>query len=178
MVGDLYKDDDSRRDAGFGLFYAGINFGALLGGALCVYLGKYVSWSSAFLAAAIVMVIGLVTFLLTKKNLGPIGDSPLKNATPSSRRMKEIAVYVLSLVTIPFILVMVQNTKYTDYFMYTIGPLALLYFLFETIKLKDRKLQMKLFAAMVFIVFYIIFNAFFEQSGGSLKLIRRKEFKP
>jgi POT family proton-dependent oligopeptide transporter len=114
MVGDLYKDNDSRRDAGFGLFYAGINFGALLGGALCVYLGKYVSWSSAFLAAAIVMVIGLITFAVTKKNLGPIGDSPLKNASPSSRKIKEISVYVLSLITIPFILIMVQNTKYTD----------------------------------------------------------------
>lgn len=174
MVGDLYKDNDSRRDAGFGLFYAGINIGALLGGALCVYLGKYVSWSSAFLAAAIVMIIGLITFWFTKKNLGPIGDSPLKNATPSSRRTKEIAVYVLSLITIPFILIMVQNTKYTDYFMYTIGPLAFIYFLYETIKLKDRKLQKKLFAAMVFIVFYIIFNAFFEQSGGSLSLFAEK----
>lgn len=174
MVGDLYKDGDSRRDAGFGLFYAGINVGALLGGALCVYLGKYVSWSSAFLAAAIVMVIGLITFALTKKQLGPIGDSPLKNSPPSSRKAKEIAVYVLSLLTIPFILIMVQNTKYTDYFMYTIGPLAVLYFLYEMIKLKDKSLQMKLLGAMVFIIFYIIFNAFFEQSGGSLSLFAER----
>src|SRR6218665_1678978 len=71
MVGDLYKEGDSRRDAGFGLFCAGINVGALLGGALCVYLGKYVSWSSAFLAAGLVMIIGLITFMATKKHLGP-----------------------------------------------------------------------------------------------------------
>jgi POT family proton-dependent oligopeptide transporter len=174
MVGDLYKDNDSRRDAGFGMFYAGINLGALMGGALCVYLGKYVSWSSAFLAAAIVMVIGLITFTLTKKQLGPIGDSPLKDLAPSKRRIREIAVYVLALITIPFILIMVQNTAYTDYFMYTIGPIAILYFLYELLKLKDRKLKMKLIGAMVFIVFYIIFNAFFEQSGGSLSLFAEK----
>ncbi len=129
---------------------------------------------AAFLAAAIVMVIGLITFWFTKKHLGPIGDSPLKDAAPSSRRMKELAVYALSLITIPFILIMVQNTKYTDYFMYTIGPLAFIYFLYETIKLKDSKLQKKLFAAMIFIIFYIIFNAFFEQSGGSLSLFAEK----
>ena len=39
MVGELYKEGDPRRDAGFGLFYSGINIGALLGGAVCVYFG-------------------------------------------------------------------------------------------------------------------------------------------
>jgi len=73
MVGELYKEDDPRRDAGYGLFYAGINVGGLLGGALCIYLGKYYSWSLCFLAAGIVMIIGVVTFQLTKKHLGPTG---------------------------------------------------------------------------------------------------------
>ncbi len=174
MVGDLYKEGDSRRDAGFSLFYAGINVGALLGGALCVYLGKYVSWSSAFLAAAIVMVIGLLTFLFTKKHLGPIGLSPLKDMPAAKRTTREVAVYVLSLLSIPFILIMVQNTRYTDYFMYTIGPLAVLYFLYEVFRLGDIKLQKKMLAAFTFIIFYIIFNAFFEQSGGSLSLFAEK----
>jgi POT family proton-dependent oligopeptide transporter len=174
MVGDLYKEGDSRRDAGFGLFYAGINVGALLGGALCVYLGKYVSWSSAFLAAAIVMVIGLITFLITKKQLGPIGDSPLLHLPVQKRRVREIAIYIASLLSIPLILIMVQDTDYTDYFMYTIAPLAIIYFLYETFKVKDRKFQLKLFAAFIFIFFYFLFNAIFEQSGGSLSLFAEK----
>jgi POT family proton-dependent oligopeptide transporter len=40
MVGQLYKEGDARRDAGFSLFYAGINIGALLGGYLCIAVGK------------------------------------------------------------------------------------------------------------------------------------------
>ena len=48
MVGALYKDNDDRRDAGFGLFYTGINVGALLGGFLCVWVGKSYSWNLAF----------------------------------------------------------------------------------------------------------------------------------
>jgi POT family proton-dependent oligopeptide transporter len=174
MVGELYKDDDGRRDAGYGLFYAGINVGALLGGALCVYLGKYVSWSSAFLAAAIVMVIGLLTFLATKKHLGPIGQSPLLDLPVKKRRMREGLVYLVSLVSIPLILIMVQDTDYTDYFMYTIAPIATLYFLYEVYKIEHRPTQYKLLAAFLFIFFYFLFNAIFEQSGGSLALFAEK----
>jgi len=174
MVGDLYKEGDVRRDAGFGLFYSGINIGALLGGAICVYLGKYHSWSYAFLAAAIVMVIGVVTFLYTKKYLGPIGDSPLKDLAPAKRTTREIAVYVGSILSIPLIFAMIKNTKYTDMFMYTIGPLAILYFIFELLKVKEDAGKKKLMAAFIFIIFSIVFWAFFEQSGGSLALFAEK----
>jgi POT family proton-dependent oligopeptide transporter len=170
MVGELYHENDERRDAGFSLFYSGINLGALLGGILCVYLGKYHSWSYAFLAAAIVMVIGLITFFFTKKYLGPIGNSPLLNLTTNKRRIREVAVYIGSLLSIPLIFIMVKDTDYTDAFMYTIGPLATIYFLYEAYKVKDFGLQKKLLAAFIFILFYLFFNAFFEQSGGSLSL--------
>lgn len=170
MVGELYKDGDSRRDAGFGLFYSGINMGALLGGFLCVYLGKYHSWSYAFLAAAVVMVIGLITFLFTQNHLGPIGDSPLLNLESGKRSMKEMMVYISAILSIPLIYLMIKNTDYTDYFMYSIGPVALIYFAYEVLKIQDSKSRQKLLAALVFIVFSVVFWAFFEQSGGSLSL--------
>lgn len=173
MVGELYHENDHRRDAGYGMFYAGINVGGLLGGALCIYLGKYYSWQWCFLSAAIVMFLGLITFLLTKKHLGPIGNSPLLNLTSTNRKIREIAVYVGSLLSIPFIFLMVKNTDYTDYFMYTIGIIAILYFVFEMISLKDIALQKKLIAAFLFIFFYFLFNAIYEQSGGSLSLFAK-----
>ena len=180
MVGELYKEGDSRRDAGFGLFYSGINIGALLGGAVCVYFGtsKDYGWSYSFLSAAVVMVIGLITFMLTKKSLGPIGDSPLLELPKAKRNTKEIAVYIGSLISIPLIFMMIKNTDYTDYFMYTIGPLAIIYFLFETYKEQEIKAQKKLMAAFVFIIFSIIFWAFFEQSGGSLALFAKDNLHP
>lgn len=175
MVGELYKEGDSRRDAGFGLFYSGINIGALLGGAVCVYLGtsEDFGWSYSFLSAAVVMMIGLITFMFTKKSLGPIGDSPLVTLPKSKRTTKEIAVYIGSLISIPLIFMMIKNTDYTDYFMYTIGPLAIIYFLYETYKEQEIKAQKKLIAAFIFIIFSIIFWAFFEQSGGSLALFAK-----
>lgn len=177
MVGELYHEKDPRRDAGYGMFYAGINIGGLFGGALCIYLGKYHSWSLCFLAAAIVMVLGLITFLYTKKNLGPIGNSPLLELPAQKRKIREIAVYAGSVLSIPLIFIMVKNTSYTDYFMYTIGAVAIGYFIFELIKLGEISLQKKLFAAFIFIFCYFLFMAIFEQSGGSLSLFAKDNLK-
>lgn len=170
MVGDLYKDGDPRRDAGFGIFYSGINVGALLGGAICVWLGKEHSWSLAFLAAAIVMVIGLVLFVITKRFLGPIGNSPILHLPKNKKMTREILVYIGALACIPLIFVMIHNTSYTDLFMYIIGPIALLFFFYQLFKEKDKVVKQKLIAAMILILFSILFFAIFEQAGGSLAL--------
>lgn len=173
MVGSLYKSDDNRRDAGFSLFYSGINVGALLGGYACIYLGKEYSWNIAFGLAAIVMTISLITFIFTQKSLGPIGLTPFAIDKSGNKvevnKTKQIAVYIGSLAVIPLIMIMVSKTEYTDMFMYTVGPLTLIYLFFEMSKCtaEERK---KLYAALLFIIFSIIFWAFFEQSGGSLSL--------
>jgi POT family proton-dependent oligopeptide transporter len=176
MVGALYKEGDSRRDAGFGLFYTGINVGALLGGFLCVWIGKSYSWNIAFSLAGIVMSIGLLTFWFTKKTLGPIGDSPLQHLPKKKRTTRELLVFIGSLLCIPFILIMVQNTAYTDLFMYIIGPATLVYLGLEMRKLTKQE-NKKLLAALFFIVFSIVFWAFFEQSGGSLSLFALNNLK-
>ncbi len=170
MVGALYHEGDSRRNAGFSLFYAGINLGALLGGMIMIAVGKYYSWRLAFALVGVVMIISLVTFLATRKSLGPIGLSPFGPNVPlSRRRLLEIATYVGSLLSIPLILVLVTNTRYTDLFMYIIGPLTLVYLGWEMRKF-NRKENQRILAAVVFVLFSILFWAFFEQSGGSLSL--------
>lgn len=179
MVGKLYKDGDHRTDAGFSLFYAGINLGALLGGYLCITIGKremltsvipkHLSWNVAFGLAAIAMTISLITFLFTKKQLGPIGLPPMKGLDGGGKKWYDYAIYIGSLAIIPLIMTMVSKTEYTDYFMYTIGPLVLIYLIFEIMKCTPVE-RAKLGAAMVFIVFSILFWAFYEQSGGSLSI--------
>lgn len=205
MVGSLYRNGDNRRDAGFSLFYSGINIGALLGGYACIAIGKgqlFTSfipadktWNVAFGLAGIVMTISLVTFIFTQKSLGPIGLPPVgqKNTvttadtvgtvtpepakvtveTASGKKWREYGVYALTLALIPVIMVMVAKTEYTDYFMYTIGPLTLLYLIFEMTRHTWAESK-KLIAALVFIIFSIIFWAFFEQSGGSLSIFAAK----
>lgn len=179
IVGNLYKPGDSRTDAGFSLFYAGVNLGALLGGYLCIAIGKgalfqsYIpsnlSWNVAFGISAIFMVVSLVTFEWTKKSLGLIGISPLLKFEPKKRKTFEFITYLCSLALIPIIILMVSNSQYTDVFMFIIGPCSLLYLFYEmrNFSLNENK---KLIAALIFILFSIFFWAFFEQSGGSLSL--------
>jgi POT family proton-dependent oligopeptide transporter len=171
MVGSLYKEGDPRRDAGFGLFYSGINLGALLGGAVCIVVGKQYSWNLAFGLAGIGMIIGLIIFVFTKRTLGPIGLPPMEGKISAKKILRnDIFVYIGSLLALPLIYLMVKNSQYTDYFMYTVGPLALLYIIYEIAKLEDKASKHKMIAAMVFIIFSIFFWAFFEQAGGSLSL--------
>lgn len=169
MVGALYHKNDSRRDAGFSLFYAGINVGALLGGYACIAIAKSYSWNLAFGLAAIVMTISLITFIFTQRSMGPIGLSPLNPAEGKGKSWYEYAVYIGSLLVIPVIMIMVAKSEYTDWFMYIIGPCTLIYVFYEMSKctVEERK---KLVAALVFILFSILFWAFYEQSGGSLSL--------
>ena len=169
MVGALYHSNDTRRDAGFSLFYAGINVGALLGGYACVAIAKSYSWNLAFGLAAIVMTISLLTFVFTQRSLGPIGLSPMESSGKTGKKWYEYATYIGSLAVIPLIMTMVAKTQYTDWFMYIIGPCTLIYVFYEMSKFSivERK---KLMAALVFIIFSILFWAFFEQSGGSLNL--------
>lgn len=187
MVGELYKVNDDRRDAGFSLFYAGINLGAFLGGYICVAIGKgYMlssfieeahRWNVAFGLAAIGMTISLINFYFTKKQLGPIGLQPgHPDAIVKTKALPnwcEYVVYLITLLCIPLIQIMVSKPEYTDYFMYIIGPATLLYLFYEmrTVSKVERR---KLLAALVFILFSIIFWGIYEQSGGSLSIFAAK----
>ena len=179
MVGQLYKDGDPRRDAGFSFFYMGVNLGALIGGYICIAVAEGSLWKSlvpenlrwnvGFGFAAVVMIISLLTFTQTQKSLGSIGLSPLKGLEDSKRKLYEVLTFVGSLAIVPVIIIMVANTVYTDYFMMFIGPASILYLFYEmkNFSVVENK---KLLATLVFIIFSIFFWAFFEQSGGSLSL--------
>jgi len=65
IVGDLYADDTdggARRDAGFSIFYMGINVGAFVAPLICGYLGETINWHLGFAAAGVGMVLGLIQY--------------------------------------------------------------------------------------------------------------------
>jgi POT family proton-dependent oligopeptide transporter len=179
MVGQLYRDGDPRRDAGFSFFYMGVNLGALIGGYICIAVAEGSLWQSivpenlrwnvGFGFAAVVMIISLLTFTQTQKSLGDIGLSPLLDMEKSKKKLYEMLTFIGSLAIVPVIIVMVANTEYTDYFMMFIGPASVLYLFYEMKNFSSVE-NKKLLAALIFIIFSIFFWAFFEQSGGSLSL--------
>lgn len=74
MVGDLYPEGGARRDAGFSIFYMGINFGAILGPLLCGLLGEGYNWHYGFSLAGFGMVLGLISYKYGYEFLGDAGD--------------------------------------------------------------------------------------------------------
>ena len=100
MVGQLYAPDDVRRDAGFSIFYMGINLGAFLSPFVCGSLAQSErfrgtleslglrpesAWHWGFAAAAVGMFFGLVQYLAGWKHLGDAGMSPVVPAGPAER---------------------------------------------------------------------------------------------
>jgi POT family proton-dependent oligopeptide transporter len=87
MVGQLFKQGDSRRDRAFTIFYMGINLGALLGPWVCGSLAESVrfGWHWGFAAAGVGMVIGTITYVVLKRRLlGDIGDVPAARREPAA----------------------------------------------------------------------------------------------
>jgi proton-dependent oligopeptide transporter, POT family len=84
IVGQLYSAEDERRDAGFSIFYMGINLGAFLAPLVCGYLGQRVSWHAGFGAAGIGMTIGVIQYWLGSRHLGDSGLHPVPAASPQA----------------------------------------------------------------------------------------------
>ena len=71
LVGSLYEQRDERRDAGFSIFYMGINLGAFLGPIIAGYLAQQVDWHLGFACAGVGMTLGLVQYVLGRRRLAP-----------------------------------------------------------------------------------------------------------
>jgi proton-dependent oligopeptide transporter, POT family len=84
MVGSLYRRDDARRDAGFSLFYMGINVGAFSAPLICGWLGQQSNWHFGFAAAGVGMVLGLIQYSMGRKYLTPVEQTLLSAPDPQT----------------------------------------------------------------------------------------------
>ena len=185
IVGDLYPEGGARRDAGFSIFYMGINSGAFLGQIVTGVLGESVGWHWGFGAAGVGMLIGLVTFLaLNKKTLGNLGLAPVKHPDPviqarDERRGKlglAIGLGILALVVLlAAIGVITPNPQAIGKNMtFVLVGVAVAYFSYVFIAgglNSDEKKRVGVI--MVLFFFAAIFWAAFEQAPTSLNLFAR-----
>lgn len=101
IVGGLYQNGSDKKDAGYTIFYMGINAGAFLGILLCGYVGEKVGWSYGFGLAGIFMLIGMIQFWFGQGIFGEIGLSPKQKnklessaTTSAEKEVKEDSVVV------------------------------------------------------------------------------------
>jgi len=181
MVGDLYPEGGARRDAGFSIFYSGINTGALFGPIICGFLGEKINWHLGFGAAGIGMVLGLVQYRLGGKYLGAAG---LRAAEPGDRaalrRMAAgIATIALVLALLAGLMILgllhltlLQVAQSTGFFM---AVLAVLYFasvlLFSKLSVPEKKRVVLIF---VFFLAAVLFWSGYEQAGSSMNLFAER----
>ena len=86
IVGQLYGPSDARRDAGFSIFYMGINLGAFLAPLACGYLGQRINWHLGFGLAGVGMTLGTIQYWLGQRHLGDAGLRPTPASTPEGQR--------------------------------------------------------------------------------------------
>ena len=105
MVGGIYDYKPDLRDAGFSIYYMGINLGAFLAPLVCGYLGQQVSWELGFGVAALGMIIALVQYAIGSRGLGPIGSKPENPLVGDERRRFGIGVIIAAVVAAALVVI-------------------------------------------------------------------------
>ncbi len=184
MVGDLYPgtsaEQGARRDAGFSIFYMGINLGALIAPLICGYVGERINWRLGFLIAGIGMLCGLVQYKLGGRNLGQAGLHPNAAGDPVARA-KTIRILlggIVGVVLLGYVLTGVLGLSLERIAGATgavIVALAILYLVLQLVS-KDLDTGEKKRMVVIFILFLFsaIFWSGFEQAGSSLNLFAER----
>ncbi|MGH9666339.1 MAG: peptide MFS transporter [Bryobacteraceae bacterium] len=185
MVGQLYSAEDQRRDAGFSIFYMGINLGAFLSPLICGYLGQRVNWHLGFAAAGVGMALGLIQYAFGAKHLGEAGLHPsppesLEAAAKQKRLIRIVVVSTLLAIAIVAILVSMNALRVTATGLSAfvgILLLALVVAVFGWLLFGGNwtSVERKRFlATFVLFVASALFWSAFEQAGSTLTLFAER----
>lgn len=139
LVGTLYSTDDERRDAGFSLFYMGINLGALVGPFLTGILQKEWGFHFGFSLAALGMAIGLIQYSLGRKNL-PESGKQVPNPLPKSKYPMLIGIAVGG-VAVLVILTLVHVITAANLALVVIGAAAVAAIVYFVVILRNRSIS-------------------------------------
>lgn len=185
IVGDLYPEGGARRDAGFSIFYMGINIGAFAGQLITGFLGERVAWHWGFAAGGLGMLLGLFWYLTRAKDtLGPIGMQPSRHPDPvvqaDQERKAKIGLAVGLALLAGFIVlaasgVIPLNAQLIGQSMtYVLVGTAAVYFLILFIAggLNGDEKRRVAVIAVLFVAAAIFWSAF-EQAPTSLNLFAR-----
>jgi len=179
IVGQLYPEGGARRDAGFTIFYMGINLGAFIGPLVCSALGEKVNWHYGFAAAGVGMVLGLVQFRLSARHLGDAGKPPDRTAN-RSRNDWSLLGLGLALVVLVTALGLTGVLPFDPVFLadgaiFVIAAAAILYFLYLFLwGGLDAAGRMRLAVVAILFLSSMVFWVGLEQAGSSLNLFAKQ----
>jgi POT family proton-dependent oligopeptide transporter len=179
IVGDLYPDNDAKRDAGFSIFYMGINIGAFFGPLVCGFLGETINWHLGFLAAGIFMILGLIQYKHNLKYFGDAGILKIESVEDIYKAKRNLNTGVIVLILLVAFVYLIHIFGVVDITLQgmaaatgiIIVSLALLYFLYVLIYGRLDMVEKK----RVIVIFFLFIGAAlfwsgFEQAGSSMNL--------
>jgi proton-dependent oligopeptide transporter, POT family len=177
LVSHLYPEGGSRRDAGFSLFYMGINVGALLGALLVPVCAARYGWHWGFALPAVGMSLGLLQFMLTRRHLS---SSDLTQ--PMNLRLRSwlpVLVFVTAVVIVAVLAltgsITIEPRAVAVAASWLIGVLAAAFFVyllfFAGLSVSERK---RVYVMMAFFVASTMYYAGQEQTGTSLTLFAER----
>ncbi len=179
MVGYLYHENDVRRDAGFSIFYMGINLGALIAPLICGYLGENINWHYGFGAAGVGMTLGVIQYAMGGKFLGNAGLS--SSGTPADYRLLRrvligtgiaIAAAVIALFAG---LLTFSAEALSDAFGLILAGIVVAFFIWLlTAKGYSAMERRRFWAILVLFIAASLFWSAFEQAGSTLNLFAEK----
>ena len=179
MVGALYPERDARRDAGFSIFYMGINIGALLAPLVCGYLGENINWHYGFGAAGVGMTLGLVQYVLGARHLGSAGLA-VKGTEADRRLFRRVLVIGLILAVLavagwwigilPFSVELLSN----GFGLVLSGIVIISFVWLLTAKGYSAQERRHFWAILVLFLASALFWSAFDQAGSTLSLFAER----
>jgi POT family proton-dependent oligopeptide transporter len=180
IVGQLYAPGDVRRDAGFSIFYMGINIGAFAAPLVCGYLGQRINWHLGFAGAGFGMVLGLLQYVWGSRYLGEAGMRPAPAAPEAHARLRKkailwawVAFVVIALFgigayggVIPVTATQISDAAGVFLLILTVGFFGWLFFGGDW----TREERNRLYAIGVLFLAATLFWSVFEQAGSTLNL--------
>ena len=138
LVGSLYSKEDTRRDAGFSIFYMGVNIGGFLGPILTGFLHKSWGFHVGFAAAAVGMAVGVGIYMMGRKNL-PASVHAVINPLPANERKKYLLIgaAAIAVVVALFALKIVKVETLAMTIAYAVIVASIVYF---TIMLRSKRI--------------------------------------
>ncbi|MGF7139585.1 peptide MFS transporter [Roseimarinus sediminis] len=182
MVGELYDNNDPRKDGGFTIFYMGINLGAFLSPLVAGKLGEQVAWEYGFMAAGAGMLIGTIWFFIRSHTLGNIGMPPKVKEIRNRLALKDwgtIVMYVIIMVGLVFGFIFGWSSvdpTLQSWILRIVGFGGLAYLVTSIVRGTNGKTEWsRVGVILVLAVFNIFFWSGFEQAGTTFNVFARDQ---